>query len=156
MALPSTPARSQAGRMTTVSARTLSAASLAASANRLANRVLIPLLESSFGDTLGRRLAVLDYVGRRSGLPHRLVVGYVAEGRSVRITVGMPDGKTWWRNFETPHPLTLRLAGIDHHVFAHVVHEGGRIQVLADLEFTEHPEVSLLDQVAADRAAAKG
>jgi hypothetical protein len=142
--------------MTTVSTRTLALARLVGLLNRLANRVLIPLLESSLGDTLGRRLAVLDYVGRRSGRPHRLVVGYLAEGRSVRITVGMAEHKTWWRNFETPHPLTLRLAGIDHHVFAHVVHDGDRTQVIADLEYTEHPEVSPLDLAAADRAASKG
>ena len=117
--------------------------------------MLIPLLESSLGETLGRRLAVLDYVGRRSGRPHRLVVGYVAEGRSVRITVGMAEHKTWWRNFETPHPLTLRLAGIDHHVFAHVVHEGGQTQVIADLEFTEHPELPPPHPDAPDRAASR-
>jgi hypothetical protein len=142
--------------MTTVGTRTSSLVHLVGLLNRLANRVLIPLLESSLGDSLGRRLAVLDYVGRRSGRPHRLVVGYAAEGRSVRITVGMAEAKTWWRNFETPHPLTLRLAGIDHHVFAHVVHDGDGTEVIADLEFTEHPEVSLPDQTAADRAAPKG
>lgn len=139
--------------MTTVGTRPFSLAQLVARLNRLANRVLIPLLESSLGDALGRRLAVLDYVGRRSGLPHRLVVRYVAEGRSVRITVGMAEHKTWWRNFETTHPLTLRLAGIDHHVFAHVTHEGEQTQVIADLEFTEHSEVLPPDRSARAQAA---
>ena len=141
--------------MTTPSMRTSSVAHVVAVTNRLANRVLIPLLESSFGERPGRRLAVVHYVGRRSGLPHRLVVMYVAQGRSVRINVGMAEHKTWWRNFETTHPLTLRLAGIDHHVFAHVVHEGERTKVIADLEFTEHPEVLMADLVAAE-ASSKG
>jgi hypothetical protein len=121
--------------------RTLSTANAAALTNRLANRLLIPLLDSTLGARLGRRLAVLDYVGRRTGRHHRLVVGYVAQGRTVRVTVGMAEHKTWWRNFATPHPLTLRLAGIDHHVFATAHHEGGRTYVIADLEFTDHPEV---------------
>jgi len=142
--------------MTTARTRSFSVAHVAALTNQVANRALIPLLESSFGDTLGRRLAVLDYVGRRSGQPHRLVVMYAAEGRSVRITVGMAEHKTWWRNFETPHPLTLRLAGIDHHVFAHVHQDDGRTYVIADLEFTDHPEVLVADLAAAPGAPAEG
>ena len=142
--------------MTTHRTPTRSLAQLVGVLNRFANRLLIPLLESSLGETLGRRLAVLDYVGRRSGLPHRLVVRYVAEGRSVRITVGMAEHKTWWRNFETPHPLTLRLAGIDHDVFAHLVQEGDRTLVIADLEFTDHPEVLVADLAAAPGAPAQG
>ena len=141
--------------MTTHRTPTRSLAQLVGVLNRFANRLLIPLLESSLGDTLGRRLAVVDYVGRRSGLPHRLVVRYVARGRSVRIAVAMAEHKTWWRNFETPHPLTLRLAGIDHDVFAHAVQEGDRTQVIADLEFTDHPEVLVADLTAAPRSSAK-
>jgi hypothetical protein len=142
--------------MTSARTPAFSMAHLAALTNRLANRVLIPLLESPFGNRLGRRLALLDYVGRRSGQPHRLVVMYVTEGRFVRITVGMAEHKTWWRNFSTPHPVTLRLAGIDHHVFAHVVHEGEQTQVVADLEFTERPEVLVADLTAATGASLKG
>jgi hypothetical protein len=129
--------------MTRAQIPTLSMVHVAGLTNRLANRLLIPLLESSVGDRLGRRLAVLSYVGRRSGQDHRLVVMYETQGRLVRITVGMAEHKTWWRNFETPHPLTMRLAGIDHHVLAHVLHQGERTHVVADLEFTEHPEVVL-------------
>ena len=142
--------------MTPVRTRTLTAANAAALTNGLANRFLIPLLNSRAGARIGRRLAVLEYRGRRTGRHHRLVAIYGTEGQTVRITVGMAEHKTWWRNFETPHPLTLRLAGIDHHVFAHVVHDGVGTQVIADLEYTEHPEVSLPDQAAADHAAPKG
>lgn len=100
---------------------------------RLANLVLIPLLEGPAGDLLGRRLAVVDYTGRRTGRHHRLVVMYTTERRTVRIVVGMAGHKTWWRNFEDPRGLRLRLRGVDHDAVARVVPEQGRVVVLVDL-----------------------
>lgn len=109
------------------------AARAVALANRVANRCLLPLLERTSGGPLGRRLAVLDYQGRRTGGRHRLVTLYSTDGSTVHITVGMPEHKTWWRNFETPRPLRLRLAGVDHEAVGHVVREQGRLGVVADL-----------------------
>ena len=119
--------------MTSVRTRTFSAANAGAVANRLANRFLIPVLRSTAGTRLGRRLAVLEYLGRRSGDHHQLVTMYASEGSTVRITVGLADHKTWWRNFETPRPLQLRLAGVDHDAVAHVVREGEHVSVVAVL-----------------------
>jgi hypothetical protein len=100
----------------------------------LANHALIPILRSWAGRRLGRRLAVVEYLGRRSGQHHELVTQYVVEGRTVRIGVGAAGRKTWWRNFESPHPLRLRLAGVDHAVTAHVEREGDRVSVVAELD----------------------
>jgi hypothetical protein len=86
------------------------------------------------GRRLGRRLAVVEYAGRRTGRRHQLVTQYVTEGSTVRITVGMADRKTWWRNFEVPHAVRLRLAGVERDTLARVVHEGNRVSVLADVE----------------------
>lgn len=119
--------------MTPVRTRTLTAANAAALTNGLANRFLIPLLNSRAGARIGRRLAVLEYRGRRTGRHHRLVAIYGTEGQTVRITVGMAEHKTWWRNFETPHPLRLRLAGVDHAAFAHVVRYRDQVTVVAEL-----------------------
>lgn len=119
--------------MTPARTRTFTPANVAAAANGLANRVLIPLLHSTAGGRLGRRLAVLEYVGRRTGDHHQLVTMYASEGQAVRITVGMAEHKTWWRNFEDPRPLHLRLAGVDHDAVAHVVREGDQVMVLAEL-----------------------
>jgi hypothetical protein len=104
-----------------------------ARANSAANRLLIPLLERDTGRWLGRRLCLVDYDGRRTGQPHRLVTLYEVEGGTVRIRVGQPAGKTWWRNFEEPHPIRLRLAGHDRTGTAHVVREEGRVFVVARL-----------------------
>ena len=119
--------------MTPVRAPMFSAANAAAITNGLANRLLIPLLHSTAGRRLGRRLAVLQYVGRRTGDHHQLVTMYASEGPNVRITVGMAEHKTWWRNFETPWPLQMRLAGVNHEAVAHVVREGEYVTVVAEL-----------------------
>ena len=103
-------------------------------ANASANKVLIPTLESRAGRRLGRRLAVVDYDGRRTGQHHQLVTMYALEGKTVRITVGKSQWKTWWRNFSEPHPLRLRLAGHDHDTTARVVREEDRVFVVAEID----------------------
>ena len=100
----------------------------------LANRVLIPILRSRAGRQLGRRLAVVEYLGRRSGQHRQLVTQYTLEGRTVRIRVGVAARKTWWRNFTSPHLLRLRLAGDEYAVTGHVEREGELIRVVADLD----------------------
>ncbi|MDQ1650710.1 MAG: hypothetical protein QOG60_2767 [Frankiaceae bacterium] len=101
--------------------------------NMVANRVLIPVLRSRAGRRLGRQLAVVEYVGRRSGQPHRLVTQYAVDGPTVRISVGMWERKTWWRNFRAPQPLHLRLAGVEHEATAHVERVGDQVYVVAEL-----------------------
>jgi hypothetical protein len=102
--------------------------------NIVANRLLIPLLRSRAGRRLGRRIAVVEYLGRRSGQHHQLVTQYVKEGSTVRIEVGRFDRKTWWRNFKTEHPVRLRLAGLDYDRTARVVRERNRVSVLVELD----------------------
>ena len=89
--------------------------------DKVANPLLVQLLRSPAGRRLGRRLAVVEYVGRRTGKRHRLVTQYTCDGETVRIAVGRPDQKTWWRNFRQPRPLRLRLAGVDREATAHLV-----------------------------------
>ncbi len=119
--------------MSHLAARPISAPQAAAAFNSLANRFLIPLLNSRAGARLGRRLAVVEYLGRRTGQHHQLVAIYVTEGQSVSITVGMAEHKTWWRNFATPRALRLRLAGVSHDALAHVVRDGEHVRVVAEL-----------------------
>jgi F420H(2)-dependent quinone reductase len=102
--------------------------------NDVANRVLVPLLRSPLGARLGRHLAVIEYAGRRTARPHRLVTQYARDGRTVRVTVGAAEHKTWWRNFRTPGRVHLRLAGEEHDATAHVVHDGQDCVVVALLD----------------------
>jgi hypothetical protein len=129
--------------MTNDHARSSSVGRAVSAGNAAANRLLLPLLRSPAGRLLGRRLAVLEYTGRRTGLPRQLVAFYVSDGIRVRIDVGMAPGKTWWRNFEEPRRLRLRLAGTDHYALAHVAHDGQHVRVIAELEPTAGTEVAL-------------
>jgi hypothetical protein len=102
--------------------------------NVVANPILIPLLKNQLGRRLGRQLAVVEYVGRRSGAPHRLVTQYVRDGTIVRIRIGSADRKAWWRNFLTPRPMRLHLAGQDYDSTAHVVRENHQVDVVIELD----------------------
>jgi hypothetical protein len=110
---------------------------LLATTNRWANRFLLPYLRSPAGRRVGRRLAVIEYEGRRSGKGHELVTGYRRDGRTVRIRVGQARDKTWWRNFSTPRAMRIRLAGEDHRATAHTMREGDHVSVVVDLEAQE-------------------
>lgn len=46
----------------------------------------------------------------------------------------MVERKTWWRNFKSPHPVRLWLAGVAHDVVAQVVIDSGEVRVVAELE----------------------
>ena len=108
--------------------------------NVVANPILIPLLKSWLGRRLGRRLAVIEYVGRRSGDLHQLVTQYASTGTTICIQVGAADHKTWWRNFSTPHPVRLHLAGERHDATAHAVREDDRVTIVAVLDdLAAHP-----------------
>ena len=101
--------------------------------NLVVNTALIPILKSRLGRSLGRRFAVVEYLGRRSGKPYQLVTQYATDGRTVSIGVGMAERKTWWRNFNEAQPLSLRLAGEDFDTTARVVREGNMVSVVAEL-----------------------
>jgi hypothetical protein len=64
------------------------------------------------GRLVNRNIAMLSYTGRRSGRRFSIPVAYRRSGEDLIIGVGMPDAKTWWRNFlGNGGPLTLRLDG---------------------------------------------
>jgi hypothetical protein len=77
---------------------------------------------------------VLEYLGRRTGQPRTLVAAYVRTGSRVVITVGWPERKTWWRNFQTPYGVRVRLAGVEHDATAHVERVGAEVRLLVDLD----------------------
>lgn len=67
---------------------------------------------------------------------------YSRDGAAVCIRIGMAERKQWWRNFTTPHPVTLRLAGRDHTVLAHVERNGGAVTLTADLRAAAHDHLT--------------
>lgn len=61
------------------------------------------------GPLVGKQIVSISYVGRKSGKTFTTPVAYRRTGDEVAIPVGMPDTKTWWRNFSgTGAPITLQ------------------------------------------------
>jgi hypothetical protein len=88
-----------------------------------------------FGGLINRNIAVLSYTGRRTGRTFSIPVSYRRSGDEVSIAVGMPDAKTWWRNFlGDGGPLTVTLDGIPRpgHAVARRA-EDGRVTVTVQL-----------------------
>lgn len=80
-----------------------------------------------FGRLLNRSITMLTYTGRRSGRTFSIPVSYRRSGNNIVIGVGMPEAKTWWRNFlNTGGPVTLQLDGADRagHAVAEQDEEG--------------------------------
>lgn len=80
---------------------------------------------------VGREVALLGFTGRRTGQNYTIPVSYQRDGDTV--TVVTKKVRKWWRNFETPAEVELRLAGLMY---------SGRAEVIAideeALDFMTH------------------
>jgi hypothetical protein len=82
--------------------------------NRTGNRVMRLLLRSPLHPLASRNLALITVTGRRSGRKFTFPVSYLQEDDRVRITVGWPDQKLWWRNLQGDGgPVRLRIRGVE-------------------------------------------
>jgi deazaflavin-dependent oxidoreductase (nitroreductase family) len=70
---------------------------------------------------MSHSLLILSYEGRRSGRRYEVPLQYLEVDEAIVILAGNADEKTWWRNFETPAVVTMRLRGRDVEAKAHVV-----------------------------------
>ena len=68
--------------------------------------------------TVGQQVAILSFEGRRSGKTYEIPVSYQRQGDLVTIVTKRV--RKWWRNFETPLEVGLRLAGRDHRAKAQI------------------------------------
>ena len=84
------------------------------------NPVVAAILRSRFHHLLSGRLIVLSYSGMRSGRTIAVPVGYkeLAPGR-LRISVGNPSRKVWWRNLRGGAAVTVTLRGLAKPGVAH-------------------------------------
>ena len=74
----------------------------------------------------GEGVALLTFNGRKTGKTYTIPVSYHQEDDTV--TVITKRVRNWWRNFQTPLEVQLRLAGHDFHGWAEV--ETGESDVL--------------------------
>ena len=61
---------------------------------------------------VGEGVALLTFTGHKTGKGYTIPVSYSREGNMV--TVITKRQRNWWRNFETPTEVGLRLAGRDY------------------------------------------
>ena len=78
--------------------------------NKIADPLVSLILRSRFHRWMSASVLLITYRGRRSGKEFTLPVQYVQDGHLIYIVPGMPEKKSWWRNFrgKTPVQLTLR------------------------------------------------
>jgi hypothetical protein len=90
--------------------------------NRFGNPGIRLLLNSPLHAGLSGRLALITVTGRRSGRTFTFPVSYRHAGNVVKIGVGWPERKLWWRNLLEPGgPVRMRIRGKDYsgHAVAH-------------------------------------
>jgi hypothetical protein len=79
--------------------------------NRVGNPPLKLLLRSPAHRLASGRLCLITVTGRRSGRTFTFPVLYSRTDAGVRIEVGWPERKRWWRNLREDAPVELVLRG---------------------------------------------
>ncbi len=85
------------------------------------NALVLAILRSPLHRLLSGLALELRYTGRRSGREYVLPVQYARAGDCLVLWPQRPERKSWWRNFPSPAPVTVRLAGCVYHGTARVV-----------------------------------
>ncbi len=88
------------------------------------NAVVLAVLRSRAHRLLSASAIELCYLGRRSGRQYVLPVQYAGAGDHLVVWPQHWQRSTWWRNFRTPQPVTVRLTGRLREGTAHVVDTG--------------------------------
>lgn len=78
----------------------------------MTNRIVHALLRSPLR-VIMRGVCELEYAGRRTGRTVALPVAFACENDQLVVYVGHAAGKTWWRNFVEPWPVSARVDGVD-------------------------------------------
>jgi hypothetical protein len=109
--------------------------------NSTGNRVVRLLLRSPLHPLASRNLALITVTGRRSGRKFTFPVSFAQEDDRVRITVGWPDQKLWWRNLRGEGgPVRLRIRGVER--TGHAVARGDeRTGVTVEVQLDTTPRV---------------
>ena len=83
--------------------------------NRVGNPGIRLLLNSPLHRPLSGQLALITVTGRRSGRTFTIPVGYRRTGNAVKIGVGWPERKRWWRNLRGEGAtVRMRIRGRDY------------------------------------------
>jgi deazaflavin-dependent oxidoreductase (nitroreductase family) len=107
--------------------------------NRVGNPPLKLLLRSPAHRLASGRLCLISVTGRRTGRTFTFPVAYARDDDGVRIDVGWPERKRWWRNLRDEAPVELVLRG---------ERRSGRARAVGDEEHGVTVEVTLAPRTA--------
>ena len=80
--------------------------------NHVINPVIAGVLRSPLHGVASMHLLLLTLRARRSGRRITIPVGYEEVGANrLKVTVGAPERKSWWRNLQDEAPVSIRLRG---------------------------------------------
>lgn len=77
------------------------------------NPLVVAVLRSPFHWLLSYGLMLITLTGRRSGRAYTIPVGYQKDGDVITVLASEAPSKHWWRNFQTPSEVGVRLRGKD-------------------------------------------
>jgi deazaflavin-dependent oxidoreductase (nitroreductase family) len=75
------------------------------------NPVIVGILRSPLHFLLSGAIMLVTVTGRRTGRRYTIPVGYRHAGERIDVLVSRARRKNWWRNFETPSPVEIRVRG---------------------------------------------
>ncbi len=75
--------------------------------NHVARPIVALILRSPLHWLLSGRVMLITFSGRRSGRVITVPVQYIEQDGKIRVRVGAPARKQWWRNFEAGRPAML-------------------------------------------------
>jgi deazaflavin-dependent oxidoreductase (nitroreductase family) len=97
------------------------------------NPLFAGLLRSPLHPLLSRGLLLLTVTGRRTGKRYSIPVGYQQDDDELVVMVSEARRKQWWRNYQEPGRVSVRLRGRDRAGRAELVAPGSdEFRVLAD------------------------
>ena len=83
--------------------------------NRTGNPAVRAVLRSPAHRLLSGQLALITVTGRLSGREYTIPVLYKRDGGTVRIEVGWPERKRWWRNLTgAGAPVRMRVGNEEY------------------------------------------
>lgn len=79
-------------------------------ANRVGNPLMAALVRSPLEPLIRPRTVLVTYTGRKTGRSYTIPVWAKVDGDTLRIGVGLPADKRWWRNLRGDGaPVTVML-----------------------------------------------
>ncbi len=75
------------------------------------NPLVSALLRSRFHGVASGALLVVSWSGRKTGGRFSIPTGYQRDGEDVVVMLSKPGEKSWWKNFRSPWPADLLIAG---------------------------------------------